>query len=276
MRAHGVSRSIRTLLVRLEEGDALPEALLVGLEVENILAGTVRATGVLADVELRSHDPRVQSLGETRKIPGAVLAVSLESTIGQVDGKPSIALRAVLSRDNGVSLETFAGEIVRARAVGLDVIVTVFEDVALLHEHDRPSGLTLTGAKEATASPSARTPEPKLAPAPPRAWAGAIEASARTPEPKVTPAAPRVEPMPLPPKIKRATETADVTFPEAGDLVDHFAFGRAEVLKSDGDRLHLKLARDGRIREIALEMLKVSELDPEEGKRRFRLDRKLS
>jgi predicted DNA-binding protein with PD1-like motif len=269
MRAHGASRSSRTLLVRLEEGDTLPEALLVGLEVESILAGSVRASGVIADVEIRSHDARNHALGETRKIPGRVLAVSIESTIGQVDGKPSIALRAVLSRDSGTSIETFAGEIVRARAIGLDVLVTVFDDVELLHQLDRASGVTLLDAPEVR-------PAPRPAPLPPRAWASAIEASARTPEPaRPTPAIVRTEPMPIPPKPRRAQADIDATFPEAGDLVDHFAFGRGEVLKSDGDRLHLKLARDGRIREIALEMLKVVELEPEAGHRRFKLDRKL-
>ena len=63
--------------------------------------------------------------------------------------------------------------------------------------------------------------------------------------------------------------------PEPGDAVEHFAFGRADVVKSDGDRLHLKVHKDGRIREIALEMLKVTPLESSGLNRRFRLDRKL-
>ncbi|MGH7284345.1 MAG: hypothetical protein ACRELY_22690, partial [Polyangiaceae bacterium] len=75
---------------------------------------------------------------------------------------------------------------------------------------------------------------------------------------------------------KPAAFEEDIVFPEAGDIVEHFAFGRCEVLKSDGDRLHLKVGKDGRIREIALEMLRVSPLDSnEEGRKRFKLDRKL-
>jgi hypothetical protein len=58
--------------------------------------------------------------------------------------------------------------------------------------------------------------------------------------------------------------------------VDHFAFGHCDVLKSDGDRLHLKVHKDGRIREIALEMLRVAPLgDDASGKRRFKLERKI-
>ncbi len=58
--------------------------------------------------------------------------------------------------------------------------------------------------------------------------------------------------------------------------VEHFAFGTGEVVKSDGDRLHLRVGKEGRIREIALEMLRVSRLDDTpEGKRRFRLERRM-
>jgi hypothetical protein len=58
-------------------------------------------------------------------------------------------------------------------------------------------------------------------------------------------------------------------------MVEHFAFGRCEVLKSDGDRLHLKVGKDSRIREIALEMLRVTPLADDGGQRTFRLDRRL-
>ena len=81
----------------------------------------------------------------------------------------------------------------------------------------------------------------------------------------------------MPPKPVRPQrdDAHDSVFPEAGDEVEHFAFGRCEVLKSDGDRLHLKVGKDGRIREIALEMLRVKALPEEGGKRRFRLDRRM-
>jgi len=63
--------------------------------------------------------------------------------------------------------------------------------------------------------------------------------------------------------------------PEAGDVVDHFAFGRCDVVKSDGDRLHLRIHKDGRIREIALEMLRVTLLDGDGTGRRFKLERRI-
>ena len=64
--------------------------------------------------------------------------------------------------------------------------------------------------------------------------------------------------------------------PEQGDSVEHFAFGRSDVVKSDGDRLHLKVHKDGRIREIALGMLKVTRIpDDDAGRRHFKLERRM-
>jgi hypothetical protein len=82
----------------------------------------------------------------------------------------------------------------------------------------------------------------------------------------------------MPPKpVRPRQEEEEHVYPDAGDVVEHFAFGRCEVVKSDGDRLHLRLGKDGRIKEIALEMLKVTPLPPVEGApgRHYKLDRKL-
>jgi hypothetical protein len=82
--------------------------------------------------------------------------------------------------------------------------------------------------------------------------------------------------MPPPQRPVRKELDLDAPMPEAGDVVEHFAFGSGEVVKSDGDRLHLRVGKEGRIREIALEMLRVSLLDDTpEGKRRFRLERRM-
>lgn len=244
MRLVSTSRGPRTLLLQLDATDTLPDALAVGLEVEGVAAGWVRASGALADVEVRAGD-------DVRRVPGPVMAVVIDGAA--VAGAGSLVLRGVLSRDTGASIETFAGEIVRARVLSLDVVVTALEDGA----------------------PARKAPSPERAAAT-AAWSGAAEASARTPEPspRPQPVLPRVEPMPAPPRPRHVETDVDQPFPEAGDVVEHFAFGRCEVLKSDGDRLHVRLARDGRVREIALEMLKVATLDPEGTQKRYRLDRK--
>jgi hypothetical protein len=80
----------------------------------------------------------------------------------------------------------------------------------------------------------------------------------------------------IPRRPARPGPDLDSPFPEPGDVVDHFAFGACDVLRSDGDRLHLRVRKDGRIREIALEMLRVSPLPlGDDGRRRFKLERRI-
>lgn len=271
-----VGEKTRTFLFRLDDGEILPDALVGALHAAGVATGWVRATGVLRDVELRAYDAAAGSLGGARHLTGSLLAVSIDGVVGMVQGHPSVALRAVLARDGEAGLETFAGEIVRARTAGLDAIVTSIDDVAVGLSVDARSGLMLIdgGASEgepgrAPARPAA--PEPKREPA----WTQAIAASARA-EP-LRPATPRPpENAPIPPRpVRPATADAELLFPEAGDVVEHFAFGRCEVLKSDGDRLHLRVGKDAHVREIALEMLKVVEQPTEGPHRRFKLLRKM-
>jgi hypothetical protein len=67
----------------------------------------------------------------------------------------------------------------------------------------------------------------------------------------------------------------DEPVPERGDLVEHFAFGRAEVLSVEGERLVLRdLYGPGRIREIALDRLIVKGPLEHDGKRLYRLDKR--
>lgn len=128
-------------------------------------------------------------------------------------------------------------------------------------------------------------------PAPVTTWAETARASEEAskpaapppPAPPPPPAQPRPSPtfitaqIPQRPQRRTAALEEDHVYPDAGDVVEHFAFGRCEVIKSDGDRLHLRLGKDGRVKEIALEMLRITPLPSEDGQttRRFKLDRKL-
>jgi hypothetical protein len=72
-----------------------------------------------------------------------------------------------------------------------------------------------------------------------------------------------------------ADEPDEVALPEPGDWVEHFAFGRCEVLSVTGERLVLRdLGRAGRIREIASERLSITGPVEQQGHRLFRLDRR--
>jgi len=166
--------------------------------------------------------------------------------------------------------------------------VTVLEDLSIERALDESAGVwllggagaaTAGGSRPVAARPPPRAPAAPAAPAAPGGWSAALEASdladreppARAPQP--SPVQPATA---MPARPPRASPDLDAPFPEPGDVVDHFAFGRCDVLKSDGDRLHLRVGKDGRIREIALGMLRVSRLaDGDDGRRRFKLERRM-
>lgn len=81
-------------------------------------------------------------------------------------------------------------------------------------------------------------------------------------------------PAPLIPK-KPLREFGPEVYPEEGDIVTHFAFGRCTVVMSDGERIRLQQERDGRVREVALSMLRMEEPTiQEDGKKHWELQRK--
>jgi hypothetical protein len=285
------SEQSRHLVLRVS-GGALPDAIAGRLLEEQVMGGWLRASGVLADVELRAFDAQTGRPGATRRIVGPVQVLCLESSIGLVKNEPSFSLRAVLARESDRGLETLAGEIVRARAVALEVLVTVLDDLPLERTLDEAAGVWLVdpaagdAAAPSNAGPPAASKEaaisvplPRPLPAAPAAtWSSALEASTASThaDREATQARPQGGSMPMPqrPAARPKAET-EGPVPEAGDVVEHFAFGNCEVVKSDGDRLHLRIPKDGRIREIALEMLRVTPLDAEGTGRRFKLERRI-
>jgi len=280
----------RHLVLRVTAGESLPSALVAGLRQERVTSGWLRASGVLADVELSAFDSALGRLGEPRRIAGLVHVLSLESSIGLVGGAPALSLRAVLARESDRGLETIAGEIASARTIALEALVTVFEDLALDRSLDPVAGVSLVDSPSTPAATVPAVPAVPRAPAAatPRAspaasattWSAAASASAQSDRGApggARSATSQAVPVPVPRPV-RADVDVDQPTPEPGDFVDHFAFGRCEVIKSDGDRLHLRIPKDGRVREIALEMLRVTPLDGVEGEgpgRRFKLERRI-
>ena len=274
------SQKSRHLVLRLESGDVLPDAICAALRDEQVACGWLRGSGVVTDVELRGYDAAVGTLGDSRRIEGPVQVLSLEGSVGSFQGEPSVSMRAVLVRETDRGLESLAGEIARARAVAFEALVTALDDLALPRAQDGAAGVWLLGAAPSETqghrSPPARPP---TAPAQPPVWSSAIEASDggdRAPEPRGPRPASTGLGAAIPARPQRREPDLDSPFPEPGDAVEHFAFGRCDVVKSDGDRLHLRVHKDGRIREIALGMLRVSHLDgAEDGKRHFKLERRM-
>ncbi len=212
------------------------------------------ACGPLAAAELRARD------GTTHTLLGDLLLVSLG---GLVSG-PLVALVQV---HEPLGVRLVAGELLEAvTAAPVDACLTG-QDGAV-----RPS----SEAPPARGSASRLPPPPGAASEP--TFASAIEASAERPSSPTlfhTGSAGLAQPIPARPTRPQVDEEEGPT-PEPGDRVEHFAFGSCDVLKSDGERLHLRLGRNGSIKEIALEMLRVSELPADGGPgRRFKLERRI-
>jgi len=77
----------------------------------------------------------------------------------------------------------------------------------------------------------------------------------------------------LPQKPSRQRDEPEI-YPEVGDAVMHFHFGECTVISSDGDRIRLRQDRDGRVRDVALAMLRIEPPTVNDGKRNFKLSRK--
>jgi len=263
-----VSRDTHSIFLRLAPGDSLVDALGVRLREGGVATGSLSGHGVLEHVELRTFLPDARTLGPGRAISGAIHAIAVFGTIGLSEGSPQLSLRAVLSREGDSGIETLSGVVTSARVIAFEAIVVSAQDLALPLTHDARAGVPLIAS-----SPAALATE---SPKPPGAWADAVAASGA--QPALKPLASSSNAMPArPPARPQREEQGEQLVPEAGDEVLHFAFGRCEVIKSDGDRLHLRVGKEGRMREIALEMLKVTLLDEDRTvrPRHFRLDRRL-
>jgi predicted DNA-binding protein with PD1-like motif len=255
MKISSVSSS-RTLRIRGAQGDALPEKLTTALQSARVAAGWLRGVGVLADVVLRATAAD-GSFVETRHA-GPLQLVMLEGTAAAHSIETNLS--ALLARHTERGTETVAGAFVSAEILSFD---------AMLVELESASSATAAVAPAASAA-SAQAAGASAQPA----WGEAVAASAKEPAPAARPATFASAPLPVRP-VKPAAIEVDQPFPEAGDIVEHFAFGTCEVVNSDGDRIFLRVERDQRVKEIALAMLRVVPIDLATAPRLFRLERKL-
>ena len=188
-----------------------------------------------------------------RPVAGLLYLLHLDMPIAAAEGDVrESAWRGIVAFEGGSGYQTLGAEILRARIKSLHALVTVSDDLAAAS-----------------------------------AWSAAIEASARSEATGAPAGAPKTlgatgtpaGAAPMPPRPLRPSVNLDAIAPEAGDTVDHFAFGRGDVLRSDGERLHVRVHKDGRVREIALEMLRVTPLDRSStdapGTRHFKLERRV-
>jgi len=263
------ARRSRQLIVRVDRGEEIPTALLRALDEIEARSGWVEGTGSLEAAEIAVVDQSARSHATARLIEGPCDVVTLNGSIAQQAGQSSLRLWVTLARETELGLQLAAGELIWARAYALELRVTAFDDVVLARVPDERTGLALLAAQNggALSDPAQRMappPEPTFAPSPSPA---ASPAASPSPAATTSPA--------MPQRITRH-EQAEETYPEIGDLVTHFHFGECEVIGSDGERIRLRQERDGRVREVALTMLKIEAptIDPATSKRHFRLARK--
>ncbi len=272
------SQKSRHLVLRASSGDLLPDGLVARLREEKVGCGWLRASGVLTDVDLRAFGAEVGAPTAGRRVAGPVHILTLGGAIGLAGGEPSISMRALLARETAQGLETLAGEIAGARILALEAVVTVLDDLQIERSLDEAAGVWLFRG-EVGPAPAPRAPPGR--PAVGSSWSTALEASVDSDREPGAQARSTGEggtmPAPIrPPRQARPGADLDAPVPDPGDIVEHFAFGLCDVLKSDGDRLHLRVHKDGRIREIALEMLRVARLDDTPaGTRHFKLERRI-
>ncbi len=222
-------------------------------------AAWVRAVGRLSQAALRASD------GQVLALQGDLLLVSLE-------GAADRSLFALIQQQDALGTRLIAGELLSADVVSAPV------DLCLM-----------LPAPEAASEPAALSPVRSAPPAPISApnippaaasepsFARAMEASAergvfKLGQPSAQGLAQAIPQRPARPQLVED----EPVLPEPGDRVEHFAFGTCEVLKSEDERLHLRLGKNGAIKEIAVQMLRVSLL-PDDGApgRRFKLERRL-
>lgn len=254
----------RNLLIRLDRGEELPAALLRALGEVEARAAWITGMGTVEAAEIVLYDQRSRELNRSRRIEAPCGVVSLTGNAALVDGVLALQLSVTLARETDAGLSLLAGQLVWARAFSMELSVVAFDDVALLRTPDERTGLLSLTARPAAASTLTESPRA------PVAMLRATEPPAVALYPPSTPAA---ETPAMPQRPMRPRDDAEI-YPEVGDTVMHFHFGECTVIGSDGDRIRLRQDRDGRVREVALSMLRIEPPTIINEKRNFKLLRK--
>jgi predicted DNA-binding protein with PD1-like motif len=262
------SRRTRHLVIRLDRGDELPAALVRALDEAEARSAFVTGVGSFEAADLAVYDQAARAWGKARRLEGGVEALSIDGNVALLDGATTVRLSATVARETELGREVAGGQLVWARAFAVELCVTVLDDVTLTRMADERTGLPVLSARPAAGAPAEA--------ARPLAAVAAIPLPAAPPPPPPPPPPPAAnhDGPALPQKPMRPRDEIEA-YPEVGDRVAHFHFGECTVVGSDGDRIRLQQDKDGRVREVALTMLRIeAPTDLPEGKRHFTLGRK--
>jgi predicted DNA-binding protein with PD1-like motif len=153
----------RHLILRAEAGEVLPDGLARELRDQAVTCGWYRASGVLEDVALRAYNADVAGPGGVRKVAGPVHVIALEGSVGLAAGDVSFGMRAILARETDRGMETLAGELVSARVIALEVMVSAFDDLAVGRAIDPKARIWILGETAGSAIAAAPAPPPPKA-----------------------------------------------------------------------------------------------------------------
>lgn len=264
-------------LVFLEKGDRWPEALTEAIERAGFSSGTFQGTAVLRDVELRSYDAGLGQREPGRRTEGPIEAVVLSGAFGLSRGSLALSTQTVLAVRDGLGDRIAAGSLESARIDGGEVLVRAFVGTDLVRAHRADAGVWLFQLEAEVAGTTTSSPraearaEPRPVTAASSAWAALADASAAavsTPTAESRPIAGR------PPASARPSAQVgeeDEALVEQGAVIEHFAFGEGDVMKSDGERVHVRFEKDGRIREFSLAVLRVTMAGTRRGRPYFKV-----
>lgn len=223
--------------IEIPSGKNLLEAL---AELGAGRRGWIEATGHIDEVELHLAAETPPESDEHRKPAGRFTVLSL---LGPSTGPFTVTLARAA---NGTT-EIQGGVLLGGRSGGMAALFVPTDDTAA--NTDRAPRAAPAKPQAATAASGTGIPT---------AWVSAVRASAL--------------------RDARGGTTSDEDDghgPQEGDLVEHFAFGLCDVLRSDGERLHIRdVNGPTRVREVSTTMLKVMPPTEHDGKKLYRLLRR--
>ncbi len=277
----------RHVVLRLDRGEELPAALTRALEEAGVKSAWIEGVGTLEAAEMAVYDARLRTYSKARSFEPGGDVVSLKGNVAQLEGNACVRLFATLARETEAGLQVVAGELLWSRVFSLEIHLTAFEDAGLARVADERTGVLALVRASAAGNAEAKHPQgpptqeaPPVAPAPLPPAKGTARADATLPS-IVEMARAAVgggeAPQHLsPPRREKPVDDPSETFPEVGDLANHFHFGECKIISSDGDKIRLQQLKDLRVREVALSALRtelVSE-DPTTHQRQYKLLRK--
>jgi len=278
----------RRMLIRIEGGEDIVEALVALAEEEDVLAAWIRGVGSLESATL-----------EHTTVDEPCEVLSLEGTVRWRRKEPQVRLRVALAPLSDGS-RIVGGVLAEAAAVDVELLVECFDDVPLKHVHAKGAVPKIETVSEPPRSlVEASDPDDDAfdepyddaddedgefeSPAPAAggavSWAQVAAASAAAetdrlvsetlakaaPEPERPGRAPRES---RPPAAKARASSMEVV-PEKGDFVHHRQFGLCKIEKTDG-RGGVKIKLPSGVRKtLRLDFMDVGRPRTEKGRRIF-------